>query len=184
MRLIRSWPEHVPEGRAHVVDSIPRFIMRDYDYRGVEEMLRPGDDGLVILEWDMACHPDELRLFLEMCRDEPDRVRVAPYRIWSRTELDDFLPQEQQVWCLRRYTDEGKSAMRFCTPGDTHAHLFGLGLTYIPRDVLLEHAANFPGHFSDGSFSAWHYEYVERETPITWDVRPVHLHYPVREIGA
>lgn len=184
VRLIRSWPEQVPEGRSHVVDQLPRYVMGDYDYRGVESMLRPQDAGLAILEWDMAVHPDEMACFLERCRDEPDRTLVTPYKIWCRTGENEFLEDDQQFWCLRRYNDEAKTSMRFCNEGDEAAHLFGLGLTYIPREVLLDFLGAFPGHFSDGSFSAWHYEYVEHETPIAWDVRPIHLHYPIHQMGA
>lgn len=178
MKVIRSWPKTVPPGRGHVVDPLPRFEMESYDYRGLVEF---GED-LVLLEWDIAVGKEALQRFIEQCAAEPDRVRVAPYRLYAGTGSNEPLPRE--VWVHRRYYDATlRAAAMFVDEGEPTCHLFGLGMVYLPHLVLKRFAKECPGHFSDGSFSAWHNAHVETETPISWDVRPVHLHYPIEQIG-
>jgi hypothetical protein len=74
MKLVRSWPAEIPEGRAYVVDDIPKFIMgnegeRQFDYRGLVDL----DDDVVLIEWDIAVGGEQLALFMERAKAEPDR---------------------------------------------------------------------------------------------------------------
>lgn len=178
MKVVRSWPKEVPAGRGHVVDPLPRFVMETYDYRGLVDI---GDD-LVLLEWDIAVSKEDLELFVGQAKAEPERVRVAPYKLYAGTGSNELLPQE--VWAHRRYFDVNiKATASFVSAGDLTCHLFGLGMVYLPHTILRRYAEDCPGHFSDGSFSAWHNVHVEAEPPISWDVRPVHLHYPIERIG-
>lgn len=175
MRLIRSWPERVPEGRARVEDGLERLINDNYDYRVLGDV---GDDVL-LLEWDIAVGRDELVRFAKRAQENPDRVIVAPYPIYRSTiglhDLGEF------VWPMRRY-NPGEQSARFVQPGDTHCHLFALGMTYLPAAVVKRFLADYDGHFSDVSFSGWHYRNVEREVPIAWDCAAVHLNYTIPEL--
>lgn len=177
MIVVRSWPEEVPLGRAHVVDDLPRFVMHDYDYRRLTEL---GDDVLLI-EWDIAVSMEDLTRFAGQARSEPGQVRVAPYRLYAGTGSNTAL--SRPVWAHRRYFDPAiRATCAFVDDDEPTCHLFGLGMAYLPHAVLTRFTREFPGHFSDGTFSAWHHANVAAETPISWDVRPVHLHYPIEEL--
>lgn len=171
MKVVRSWPAVVPRDRCYVEDTLPRFVMKDYDYRGLGDL----HDDVLLVEWDMAVHREEFEAFLDVVRSDPADVAVAPYKVYTPTaRAEEF---KQPKWVMRRYSDSREQSLRFCTPEDTHCHLFGLGLTYLPRELIRAFLDDWPGHFNDASFSGWHYRNVKQETPIAWDVRPVHLHY-------
>ena len=175
MRLIRSWPSRPPEGRARVEDSIERLVMEDYDYRILGDV---GDDVL-LLEWDIAVGRDELLRFASRAQETPGRVLVAPYPIYRSTiGLHDI---GQPVWPYRRYST-GERTTRFVQPTDSHCHLFALGMTYLPAEVVKKFLADYPGHFSDVSFSGWHYRNIEQEVPIAWDCAAVHLNYAIPDL--
>jgi hypothetical protein len=175
VKFVRSWPEKVPADRNYVVDNLPKFIMKDYCYRGLGDL---GDDVLLI-EWDMAVHPEHLESFIDQARSNPDEVLVAPYKIYMETERDNTV---DPFWCLRRYTDEREMASYFVDEGEPTCHIWGLGLTYLPRHVIDGFLSQWPGHFNDTAVSGWHYRNVQKETRIAWDVRPVHLHYPIERM--
>jgi hypothetical protein len=83
MKLVRSWPANIPEGRSYVVDDIERFVMgadndTQFDYRRLVDY----DDDVVLIEWDIAVGGEQLRTFIDRARAEPDRVRVAPYLLY------------------------------------------------------------------------------------------------------
>lgn len=175
MKLIRSWPSHPPEGRARVDDGIERLVNSDYDYRVLGDV---GDDVL-LLEWDIAVGRDELVRFARRAQESPDRVLVAPYPIYRSTiGLHDL---GELVWPMRRY-NPGEQSARFVKPGESHCHLFALGMTYLPAAIVKRFLADYDGHFSDVSFSGWHYRNVEREVPIAWDCAAVHLNYTIPEL--
>lgn len=176
MKAVRSWPDAVPPGRNYVVDNLPRLVMRDYSYRVLGDL----DDDVLLIEWDLAIGREDFEHFVDLARAEPGRVLVAPYRIYQTTTGDDLFPQP--FWVHRRYTDGTEQAMRFVTPDDATCHLWGLGLVYLPRQVISGFLSSWPGHASDASISGWHHRNVEQETRIAWDVRPVHLHYPIERI--
>jgi hypothetical protein len=172
VKVVRSWPEHVPPDRCYVVDTLPRFVMRDYDYRGLGDL----DDDVLLIEWDMAIGSEDLGRFVELIHQDPSRVLVAPYRVYQQTSHPELLPRP--VWVHRRY-NEGEQSMRHVDEDDPTCHLWGLGVTYLPRRVIHDFLVAWPGHFNDAAVSGWHYRNVEQETRVAWDVRPVHLHYPI-----
>jgi hypothetical protein len=175
VKLIRSWPSHPPEGRARVDDSIERLFNNNHDYRVLGDV----DDDVLLLEWDIAVGRDELVRFAQRAQENPDRVIVAPYPIYRSTlslrDLGEF------VWPMRRY-NPGEQGMRHVHQGESHCHLFALGMTYLPAAIVKAFLADYDGHFSDGSFSGWHYRNVEREVPIAWDCAAVHLNYALPEL--
>jgi hypothetical protein len=176
VKLIRSWPSQVPEGRCYVADTLPKLVMESYDYRCLESV----DDDIVLIEWDVAAGKEDLEAFIDRVRSRPDEVVVAPYRLYMPTRGEQNLPRT--VWAHRRYRTVDMATSRFVEEDEPSCHLFGLGLVYLPRDILQAFLASWPGHFSDASFSGWHYRNVTQETPIAWESRPVHLHYRIDQM--
>jgi hypothetical protein len=177
--LIRSYPpEPVPQRRNYVVDNLPRFVMGDFDYGGLQNYC----DDVLLLEWDIAVSKEDLAVFIEHAKADPERVLIAPYRVYQPTSYDDELPRP--VWVHRRYNGSDRpradtASMRHVQPGDSGAHLWGMGMCYLPFEVLKRFTTEWPGMFNDGTFSNWHNVHVEPEARIDWDVHPVHLHYPI-----
>jgi hypothetical protein len=165
MKLFRSWPGRVPEGRNYVVDGIEKLIIDNFTY----EKLFDVDDDIVMLEWDIAIDPEDLDRFTTAARADPDDVRVAPYRLRRP-------PPRSTVWVHRYDTN------RHVQEGDPFCHWFGLGLTYIPKGILAAFKSDLDKHrwaegFNDCTLSMWHWRVTQKEVPIMWDVRPAHLHY-------
>lgn len=174
MKVVRSWPSHVPDNRNYVHDDLPRLIMADYDYRILADL----DDDVLLLEWDVAVGQDDLVMFARRAQQNPQRVLVAPYRLYvSSTQ---HIPLAKPIWTHRVYIGTPETGrMRHVEPTDSHCNLFGFGMTYFPRDLIRRYLADRQPSwgFSDLSFSGWHHRRVEPEVPIAWEVRPVHLHY-------
>jgi hypothetical protein len=174
MRLVRSWPGRIPEGRAHVVDDIERLVINNHDYKPLAAI----DDDVLLLEWDIAVGQEDLRHFAEHAHRDPTRVLVAPYRIYA-----DAYNLPADIWAHRHWGGDGTGTIspNGATPvatGDPTCNLFGLGMCYLPREVVREFAdIAWSSHFGDTQFSMWHYQHVTREVPICWDVHPVHLNY-------
>lgn len=175
MRVVRSWPQVVPHDRNYVVDTLPRFVMTDYSYRGLGDL----NDDVLVIEWDMAIGQEDLTRMVGHATARPDEVTVAPYRLYQGTASPVAYPKP--MWAMRRYQDD-EASMRYVEEFEPTCHLWGLGVTYLPRAVIADFLAAWPGHFSDTSISGWHYRNITRETRIAWDVRPVHLHYPIERI--
>lgn len=175
MKFLRSWPQVVPPHRAHVVDDIPRHVMQDYSYRGLSDY----NDDILLIEWDMAVGIEDLTRFRAHIADAPDRVVVAPYKVYESTTRPTPLSCGP-VWVHRKYVG-AKESSRFVDEFEPDADLWGLGLTYLPRDIIREFMEYWPGHFSDTSLSGWHFDRYGA-VPIAWDVRPVHLHYTIKEL--
>jgi hypothetical protein len=168
MRILRSWPASIPPGRAYVVDQLERLVMDDYDYRLLSDV---GDDVLLV-EWDLAVSIEDLTEMVARCRRDPERPRVAPYRLYVSPS---GRPLDPPRWAHRRI--EGDRS-RHVTPDDATCHLFGLGLTYVPRWVIDGICSSWAGTVNDTSLSGWHHVNAEQpDVPIDWDIRPVHLHY-------
>lgn len=149
--------------------------MDGYDYRLLGDI---GDDVLLI-EWDIALGRDELVRFAKRAQETPEQVLVAPYPIYRSTiGLHDI---EKPVWPMRRY-NAGEQSMRFVQPSDTHCHIFAMGVIYLPAAVVKAFLADYPGHFSDTSFSGWHYRNITQDVPIAWDCPAVHLNYAIPEL--
>jgi hypothetical protein len=174
MRLLRSWPDRIPEGRNYVVDDIERLVIERHTYSS----LRGFDDDVLLLEWDIAVGQEDLLRFAERAQATPDRVLVAPYLIYADTY---GLPEN--VWAHRWWGGQGAGRVtptgaRMIETGTPTCNLFGLGMIYLPRSVLARFPEGYPpAHFGDVEMSMWHYQHVAREVPIMWDVRPVHLNY-------
>ena len=176
MKIIRSWPADIPVNRNYVVDNLPKFVMGDYSYRALGDL----NDDVLLVEWDMAISKEDLDTFVAHVQERPDRVLVAPYRIYQDTSDPTVFPDP--FWVHRRFVTPDR--MRHVVEGDESCHLWGLGVTYIPRFVIRGFLDAWPGHFNDASLSGWHWRNVEEETRIAWDVRPVHLHYPIEDVAA
>jgi hypothetical protein len=177
MRLLRSWPSMVPPGRAYVHDDMPRLLMERCDYRVLADV----DDDVLLIEWDIAVERDDLTAFAARAGESPKRVLVAPYRLY-----DEF--DGRMSWTHRRYLgdpDKPNCYTRTVRVGEQTCHLFGLGMAYLPRALVVAYLAAWPDeHFSDGGFSGWHFRNADDpEVPIMWDVRPVHLHYQLADTG-
>lgn len=173
MRPIRSWPRHIPNGRSYVVDSIERLVIENSHYADLLAV----DDDVLLLEWDIAVSKEDLHAFRDAALDDPSRVIVAPYRIY----YEHMLPAP--IWAHRRWDGSGAAMSNptGATPVDTldpTCNLFGLGLAWLPRDLVRAFmAARFSAHFGDVEFSMWHHANVATDVPIFWDARPVHLNY-------
>jgi hypothetical protein len=170
VRLLRTWPRRIPEGRNYVIDDVERLVVHQYDARALATV---GDDVLVI-EWDIAVSREDLALFADTARATPGRVLVAPYRLYPPA-----YGLREPIWSPR--TMPGNVPVQ---PGDQVCHYFGFGMTYLPQALLERFAGtwlrqNPAGNLTDETFSGWHYRTVaERDVPVCWNVRPVHLHYP------
>jgi hypothetical protein len=179
MRLLRSWPARIPEGRNYVVDSIERLIIDNHHYGPLATI----DDDILLLEWDVAVGQEDLRHFADHARQDPNRVLVAPYRIYADTY---GLPAD--IWAHRHWDGTGSGTVipTGATPistGDPICNLFGLGMVWLPRDLHHRFAAvAWASHFGDKEFSMWHYERVAKDVPVCWDVRPVHLNYLIPDL--
>lgn len=175
MRLLRSWPAQIPPGRNYVNDQIERFVMDGYRYDRLAEV----DDDILLLEWDVAVGVEDLERFIDRARSDPTRIIVAPYRLYVSTIRETPLPGGPK-W-VHRY-DTG----RHVDTGDPFCHWFGLGMAYLPREIVRVFSIDLANHlkqnqwvegFNDCSFSIWHWRVTRQQVPICWDVRPVHLHY-------
>lgn len=172
MRALRSWPQTVPTGgRNYVVDTLPKLVLDGYDYA---PLLQVAEDVL-LLEWDVAVAREDLDCFIRQALADPGRVLVAPYRLYITTVHGH--PLKQPVWAHRR--TDGSHVQT----GEPTCAYFGFGMAYLPRALIERFGMAWSGHFSDGSFSGWHRREVTDRVPICWDVRPVHLHYPLADLG-
>ena len=106
------------------------------------------------------------------CAEEPDRVRVAPYLLYR---------SNHPGWAFYVHRIRMGGTKRWVRgPEDTHCQMFGFGLTYLPRDLILRFAATLKegDMFSDTTFSRWHMRHAEHHNvAIDWDCHATHLHY-------
>lgn len=178
MRLVRSFPENPPTGRAYVIDDADRHLNRDYSYRGLVAF---GDD-LVHLDWDMAVSREDLERFARRARRNPDRVLVGPQRV---DVGDGRRHLTAPIWNMR--VDVG-GRMRQATEADRVCHLYGFGMVYLPAALLRGFEDTFRDpldagtvRFDDTGFAGWASN-QQGPAEIDWSVRPVHLHYSAREV--
>jgi len=173
VKLIRSWPLHPPPGRARVEDDTTRLLNEGYEYRG----LRDFDDDILHLDWDMAVSKEDLVSFAGKAKQRSDEVRVAPYLIYPDTRPG--LPKP--TWSCRKYTADDRSQLRYISDGEETCHLFGFGMVYLPRDLIIGFTDTYPAGgrvlMDDNAFSTWHHAEVKAETALDWDVKPIHLNY-------
>lgn len=180
MRILRSWPRVVPEGRVGVDDTLEKLVMEDYDYSPLGAV----DDDVLLLEWDMLPMQDELHAFMRAATQQQRLLRVAPYPLYH---VDSPGP----VWCHRRITQTGERWIQWQEPT---CDLFSFGLIWLPRDLvraflaapapargrdprLLPSQGYTDTRFTDQTFSIWcHFHHQGPAVPVEWDIRPVHLH--------
>ena len=138
------------------MDDLPKFVMGGYDYRPLFEQV---DDDALIVEWDIAAGAEHFDAMTDLIRANPGEVVAAPYRIY-------LLPRDPGPhWVMRRFDDAGQT--QWVTEADESCHLFGFGMTYVPRDVWRAfNAANKRGWVNDNSFSRWNQEQVRAVVPI------------------
>jgi hypothetical protein len=165
----RSWPhpdELRARGRAHVVDDMPRLIMRDGDYSTVEGGLPDATPGFCLLEWDVALGARGRARFEQVALEDPGRVLVAPY---------DIYPDGADPTCVHKVCpDPSKPGIRGpAVPGAVGVHSFGFGCIYLPALVVAAWPAGKV--MRDSTFSDWH---IARHgaARVTWDVAPQHIH--------
>lgn len=185
VKLVRSWPGNIPEGRAYVVDDIPKFVMggdgdRQFDYRRLVDL----DDDIVLIEWDIAVGGQDLAKFMQRAKAEPDQVRVAPYLLYRGGRNTRAGRPQIPFWVHRIRTQRVRA---WASPEDTHCQMFGFGLVYLPAALLRAFVAQMQPntHFGDSEFSRWHMRNAPqhlRDVPIDWDISVVHLHYELPEV--
>jgi hypothetical protein len=189
MKLVRTWPRHIPPGRTgYVVDALERLEVDQYDLRAVADL----DDDILMLEWDLAVDKAELLDFADLAAATPQQVLVAPYRIYPEGNPG----QQQPEWVHRRFDVGAAQPGRWiqvrsdnCRPvadGEPTCHLFGVGLSYLPKWLLRGYcddylARNPQAALNDHLLSLWHFHHADDpEVPICWQLRPVHLHYTTK----
>jgi hypothetical protein len=162
---VRTFPAEVPPGRAHVVDELPRVLMARYNY--VPVLQRLGGNA-VIAEWDIAFGLEDRALFDVAIAADPQRVHVAPYRLYPRsTNLPEPVWAHRMAGRLPPWIAEHESV----------CDLFSFGLVYLPAAIVRRYLATRPEVTGDAIFSQWHHDAGLGPVPVHWDVRPVHLHY-------
>lgn len=174
MKLIRSWPAEIPEGRSYVMDDIPKLVMSGFDYRCLVDV----DDDVCLIEWDIAVGGEQLATFMARAVAEPDRVRVAPYLLYRGGRRGGRHGTTQIPYYVHRVVSQTQK--RWARPDDTHCQMFGFGLTYLPARFVRGFADHLKPHnqFTDSTFSRWHMLTApNRNVPIDWDCHAIHLHY-------
>lgn len=173
VRLVRSWPASPPP-HPHVVDSAERNVNDDYDYKGLAGFT----GNLIHLDWDIAVHREDLESFAGECRAEPGLVRVAPYRIYADSKKAGHRHDRgKTVWSVRMIDGQP------CTPADDFCHLFGFGMVYLPEGLIEAAGEAFPDRVLDDiTFAQWLHFNHQKEVPVCWQVRPVHLHYRIETL--
>lgn len=171
----RSWPaigelqaDADDDGpRPHVVDRLPRLLMRGYDYRTVSDW--PTDTpGICLLEWDVALDQVSRYRFASFALAEPYRVSVAAYQLG-----DGWLPRG--CGAGPRCEEEPPCGLDDPTPrGLPNCYTFGFGCIYLPRRRVEEFLA-LSIDFTDSGFSRW-YHANHGGARVCWDVQPQHLH--------
>jgi hypothetical protein len=179
LRLLRSWPAEVPDGRAHVIDGMERLVIKGFRY---DPWLNQINDDVLLIEWDIAVSREGLVAFADRARQYPDRPITAPYRLYQSTRSGR--PLSRPVWSPRYADGRGPVAT-----GDPYCELFPLGMTYLPRDAIAGFFEAMTADarlavegFTDGAFSGWWWRTTGIETPLFWEVHPIHLHYPMPRI--
>jgi hypothetical protein len=160
LKWYRSWPIVVPEGRAYVVDSLPRLGMSRCDYNTIEPEWPEDEPGFCLLEWDVALDIQSRTRFAMRAEETPERVVVAPY-------IKNYGGAVRQV--------HRRTGFESIEEGEPKTDFFGFGCIYLPQRVLREYLDTRPEKFTDVTFSRWYRNKYGRVSVI-WDVRPQHLH--------
>ena len=187
MRWVRSWPLPMPAHRAYVMDELERLLTADdYDYTPLWYWFErnPDEQGVCLIEWDIALEPPQYELFASMAAVNPDRVLVAPQAL-------HHVSPAGSVWAHRALNPLGGE--RWVEYLEPVCDYFAFGLIYFPRaavQLFMESPAPERGRplvapggyedcrFTDQTFSVWHRHRYTGGGPvkIEWSIRPVHLH--------
>lgn len=178
MRVIRSFPAAIPDNRNYIIDDAQKLINVCYNYQGLVDI----DDDIIHLDWDQAIGRDDLITFARRARQNPDRVLVGPTPIER-----DYPNGHSSNWNCFKYEPNGVSK-RFVKTGEPTCDLFGFGMVYLPRKMVLEFVDTYRAQldagterFNDMAFSGW-YTNAYGPADICWDVTVVHLHYRISEV--
>jgi hypothetical protein len=157
----------VPEGRAYVIDDLPRALIDNYEHRPLREL---DLNGIFLLEWDLAILPEDAVRFEQICLQEPQRVRVAPYRTYTARFNRVFA----------HWHGDGIKRLDWIDHGASSCDGFGFGCIYLPMALLRAWGPVedcWEKRLTDWSFSVWHIRQGLGPVPVEWSVRPVHLHW-------
>lgn len=172
--LVRSWPLNPPPGHARVEDGVIRVLIDNFDYRPLVEV----DDDVVHLDWDTAVSLEDVREFAGLARAHPSHPLVVPMREYpGGMHGAETRKLTRPTWNVKRYDGQ---MTRYAEPGEATCHLFGFGMVYLPKSLVVEHAAALdPGvPFTDVGFSGWWSRNGERSAYCVWSIHPIHLNYP------
>lgn len=176
---VRSWP--TPDvyptvcHRPHVIDDLYHLEIRDHDYATArDDLARLASSsrlpGLFLVEWDIVLDRDDYILFRDIAMREPSRILVAPYKLWPRST-----GKGSAIWA---HSDNGK----FIDPSITWCDQFSFGCIYIPWFDIFEFLERPPkpdGRMTDTNFSTWYKTRRFLSARLTWQVRPIHLHWGI-----
>lgn len=165
MIWVRAWPDHPPPGRNFVIDKMQRVPVDGYDYSRLAEV---NDEGVCLLDWDIAMSPEDMMAFEYRASTDPSLVRVAPYQLWH-------MPRRYGEWAVygENWKPLGQGEWWSCI-------YFGFGVTYLPPGIVSECLAtreNKGEALTDCEFSTWYKQWRNVPVPVEWDLRPIHLHY-------
>ena len=187
MRWLRSWPVPMPAHRAYVVDELERLLTVDYDYTPLGTWFEehPDEQGVCVIEWDVAVEPSQMEDFASIA------VLNGREKPLAAAHLLHHVEPAGSVWAHRRIDVNGNH--RWIQRWEDHADYVAFGLMYFPRTPVLEFLAakapergaplTTPGgyedcRFTDQTFSMWYrHRYAQGGTfRVEWSVQPVHLH--------
>lgn len=194
LRWIRTMPcQPASIGRSYIVDDPSQCQVFYHDgynnYRPVMESL---STDAVLLDWDIAVSREDRIRFEQHIADDPDIVQIAPYLLYRGPKHMDIPADEPQ------YAAFPPEIIRASLPkvhplylpdapprddvhireGEPRAATFGFGMIYLPLAVVRRFLEEcHVRQVTDGAFSIWHYRVLQKETPVHWDVRPIHLNY-------
>ena len=179
MRIIRSFCPSLADQRNWVKDDAERIENTGWDYK---EILSFRDD-IIQLDWDTAVSREQMFLFADFIKEEPDRCAVAPQYLYR--QIDGVIQSKHwNVW----YHEPGSDTTTLgelgqeCKPGDPISNEFGFGMVYLPKKMIEDYIRAYPTiAFKDTSFSPWMRE-TGQTGRICWEAASAHLHYSMREV--
>lgn len=178
MRLVRAMPETIPPYRNYVVDQVDQISIWDYDMKCLADY----DDDIILLEWDVVVAKHDLVNMINHARHNPNRVQVAPYVLYpNSTGL------HAPVWAHRRMVNPLPLQLQWVDTGDSICDIFSTGLVYLPKSIIRSCVDDvdtiaWQPNLTDSKLAFWHYDKVREPVPIHWEIRPIHLHYEIKDL--
>jgi hypothetical protein len=155
----RSWPESWRIDAAYVSDTMPKLLMHSYDYNTITNW--PNHD-LILLEWDIAIDLHDRTVFEAFANASRNEISVAAYRLSNHEWVHSYYDDTNQL----QRVNYGRS---FCDH-------FGLGIVYLPIEIVRAWKATKPDRWTDGTMSLWHHQNGYPQVAIDWYPRVAHLH--------